>query len=169
MRIIPNHDDIGISRWDDDDFEPSRHERMHEDEKLCKWNLGRVVSTVPLQIRSSLICKGSGLFAAAAIPAGREIYHVVPIMDAISADNSSFCSYCLKDTQEVLGGPSKANEEAKACSSCRAARFCSKVRLSTHLDSRKQELTSSVTRNARDRHGLSTIKTNARYSRRRQI
>jgi SET and MYND domain-containing protein len=134
MRIIPNSDDIGVSQWDDDDFKPSQRETMHEDEKLCKWNLGRVVSTVPLEIRSSFVCNGSGLFAGAAIPAGREIYHAVPILDAVSADNSSFCSYCLKDTQEVLGGPSKANEEAKACSNCKAARFCSKVRLSMPPD-----------------------------------
>lgn len=126
MRILTS-DKIGGGQWHDD-FEPSQRESMHEDDKLCKWNLKRVTSTAPLEIRSSIICKGSGLFAGAAIPAGREIYHVVPIMDAITADNPSVCSYCLKDSQEVLGGPSKTNEEAKACAKCRAARFCSKVR-----------------------------------------
>ncbi|KAH6631325.1 hypothetical protein F5144DRAFT_592358 [Chaetomium tenue] len=116
----------GARPFIDDDLEPSRRECIHDDEKLCKWNLNRLVSSFPLEIRSSTICKGSGLFTSAAIPEGHEIYHVLPTMDNITADNPSFCSYCLKNTQEVLGGPSKANEETKACSRCKVARYCSK-------------------------------------------
>ncbi|KAK3290508.1 uncharacterized protein B0H64DRAFT_332077 [Chaetomium fimeti] len=126
MKYTKNSGDIAVSHWDDDDFKPSQREALHEDQKLCKWNLDRIVSTVPLKIQSSGICNGSGLFAGADIPAGREIYHVAPIMHTLSAGNPSFCSHCLKDTQEVLGGPSKDNEETKACANCKVARFCSK-------------------------------------------
>ncbi|KAK4155397.1 hypothetical protein C8A00DRAFT_42028 [Chaetomidium leptoderma] len=111
---------------DDEDFTPSPREALHLNAQLSQYNLGRVVSAVPLEIRSSDICDGSGLFVSAEIDAGREIYHVHPLTGAIYANNKSFCHHCCEDTQDVLGGPSKAALQTKACTGCRAARFCSK-------------------------------------------
>ncbi len=116
-----------IENIDDDDFEPSARDPLHEHQDLCKACLDHVADAAPLQIRQSTISTGSGLFAAAEIEAGRHIYNVYPMMKALDAGNDSFCHYCFEDTQEVLGGTPKAKTTTKACTGCKVARFCSKV------------------------------------------
>ena len=127
MATTENDAGNAADHWADDDFTPSPRVALHENQELCKHNLEAVVRCVPLEIRASNICMGSGLFMAAEVAAGREIYHITPTMHVLDAGNSSICSHCLIDTQEVMGGPTKANLETKACASCRVARFCSKV------------------------------------------
>lgn len=112
----------------DNEFKPSPREAFHTDPLLCESILRKVVSTVPLAIRSSKISMGSGLFAAEAVEPGREIYQSDPLMAAVdSAVNETVCHYCLKDTNYFAwAGPS--GPPARACSACKVARFCSKVR-----------------------------------------
>src|SRR4051812_34364399 len=69
----------------DDDYKPPPHEAFHTNVKLCDEMLATVKASVPLKIRSSGISMGSGLFVAADIDAGREIYHSKPLMTAIKA------------------------------------------------------------------------------------
>jgi SET and MYND domain-containing protein len=111
----------------DDDFKPSPREAFHTDPQLCGDMLRKVVSTVPLKIRSSQISMGSGLFTAAAVEEGREIYQSTPLMTAVDAGNETFCHYCLKDTGDAAWTTTPISP-AKACMGCKVARFCSKVR-----------------------------------------
>jgi SET and MYND domain-containing protein len=147
---------------DDDDFQPLPRDALHMNADLCKANLKRIVSSVPLKIWSSAISTGSGLFAGAEVDKGCEIYHVYPTMAAVDAGNQSFCHNCLKNTDHALGGGQKGEMETKACSACRVARFCSKVCWQT-LPRMKRMLTRS--RNARRRPGTSSTRTSARSSR----
>ena len=116
-----------IENIDDDDFEPSPRDPLHQHQDLCKLSLENLAPAAPLQIRPSTISTGSGLFTAADIEPGRDIYHVYPMMKALDAGNDSFCHYCFEDTQELLGGTPKAKTQTKACGGCKVARFCSKV------------------------------------------
>jgi hypothetical protein len=124
---LPSGKSNGAARDDVEDFQPSAREALHTDPELCRKTLDRVTSSVPLAIRFSNISMGSGLFVTADIDAGQEIYHVDPMMEAVDAGNDSYCHYCLEDTQDALGGESKATSQAKACTACKVARFCSKV------------------------------------------
>lgn len=112
---------------DDDDFTPSPRDPLHAHPDLCKANLERLVTDIPLEIRASNISSGSGLFPGADIEAGREIYNVYPAMKVLEANNDSFCHYCFEDSQPVLGGASKPKQPTKACTGCNVARFCHKV------------------------------------------
>jgi hypothetical protein len=127
MATPENDPGNAADHWDDNDFTPSPRVALHENQKLCKKNLESIVWCVPVEIRASNICMGSGLFVGEGISAGREIYHVTPTMHVLDATNASICFYCLVDTQEVMGGANKANQKTMACASCRVARFCSKV------------------------------------------
>jgi SET and MYND domain-containing protein len=149
---------------DDDDFTPSPRDALHTNADLCKANLKRIVSSVPLKIWSSAISTGSGLFAGAEVDKGHEIYHVYPTMAAIDAGNQSFCHNCLKNTHHTLGGEQKDELKTKACSACRVVRFCSKVRWQL-MPRMKRMLTRPS--NARRRPGVFSTRTSARSSRSR--
>jgi hypothetical protein len=112
---------------DDDDFTPSPRDFLHTHPDLCKYNLDRLKTDVPLEIRASNISPGSGLFAGAKIEAGREIYNVFPITKVLNANNESFCHNCFEDSQPMLGGASKPKPPTRACTGCNVARFCGKV------------------------------------------
>lgn len=110
-----------------DEFESSTREALHDNQELCKLNLERVVSAVPLSVRPSKIHNmGSGLFVDSDIGASREIYHVVPMMHALKSDNNNYCHHCLKDTRGMLGRPPQTIK-AMPCARCKVARYCSKV------------------------------------------
>src|SRR5689334_876971 len=64
----------------DDDYKPPPRDAFHTNVKLCDEMLATVKASVPLKIRSSGISMGSGLFVAANIDAGHEIYHSKPLM-----------------------------------------------------------------------------------------
>ncbi|KAK4098124.1 hypothetical protein N658DRAFT_477635 [Parathielavia hyrcaniae] len=107
------------------DFTPSTSNALHTEPVLCAKILDTVQSSVPLGIRSSDISMGSGLFAAADVDAGQEIYHFETKMKALNGGHDSICHYCFEDTQDGLGKEFKPESQAKACTGCRAARFCS--------------------------------------------
>ncbi|KAL2166246.1 hypothetical protein VTG60DRAFT_3086 [Thermothelomyces hinnuleus] len=110
----------------ENEFKPSTREALHDNQELCKLNLERVVSAVPLEIRPSKIHNvGSGLFVGSEIGAGREIYHVVPMMHAVKPGNDNYCHHCLKDTGDMLGRPPQTIK-AMPCARCKIARYCSK-------------------------------------------
>ncbi|KAJ4286905.1 hypothetical protein N0V88_007849 [Collariella sp. IMI 366227] len=112
----------------DDDYKPSPREPLHTDPQLCKGIISAVVSAFPLEIRTSDVANGSGVFAAANIEAGCEIYHSKDtILAAIDFGNPTFCHSCLQDTSNLFGNPTKTESPAKACTGCKVARFCSKV------------------------------------------
>ncbi|SPQ24006.1 16ce20a4-d59a-4ef4-9f5d-28d34fe9a566 [Thermothielavioides terrestris] len=125
---MPPTNDPRANGINDDDYVPAPHAGFHEDERLCKEMVARVASPFPLEIRPSSLCVGSGLFAAAEIDAGREIYHAVPDLAAVDPSNESFCDWCFEDTKLGVSNASspKAGENVKLCSACKAARFCSK-------------------------------------------
>ncbi|AEO67295.1 uncharacterized protein THITE_2144701 [Thermothielavioides terrestris NRRL 8126] len=127
---MPPTNDARANDINDDDYVPAPHAGFHEDERLCKEMVARVASPFPLEIRPSSLCVGSGLFAAAGIDAGREIYHAVPDLAAVDPGNESFCDWCFEDTKLGVSNASspKAGENVKLCSACKAARFCSKGR-----------------------------------------
>jgi SET and MYND domain-containing protein len=116
----------------DDDYTPPR-DAFHTNPQLCKELIARLGSSVPLEIRSSSICTGSGLFAASAneIEAGREIYSVTLQLAAIDADETSFCHWCFTDAKAGFSRPSDSEDHGdgtvKTCTGCKTARFCSKV------------------------------------------
>ncbi|KAK0620876.1 hypothetical protein B0T14DRAFT_481979 [Immersiella caudata] len=119
----------------DDDFTPPPREAFHAHPKLCHEMLRTVTTTLPLQIRSSTISMGSGLFlstSASLLPAGREIYRSVPLLTAIDpSSNPNICHYCLSSgPTDAFGSTStksgNADNHTKACSACHTARFCSK-------------------------------------------
>lgn len=122
---VAEHDAGDPTHDDKDDFTPSPREAFHTDPQLCKDILRTAVSTFPLEIRPSQIAAGgSGLFATVPIDAGREIYRSTPVMAAVDAGHKSVCHHCLRDARD---GPGSA-QEAKACTGCKVAHFCSKVR-----------------------------------------
>ncbi|KAK0621779.1 hypothetical protein B0T17DRAFT_462455, partial [Bombardia bombarda] len=116
----------------DDDFTPPPRDPLHSNPQLCRDLLSTIKSAVPLAIRSSKISPGSGLFVEKEIEASREIYRSFPLMACVDTavnNNHTVCHYCLRDTKEPLSGGDKVDgvyEEAKACSACKVARFCSK-------------------------------------------
>lgn len=116
---------------DDSDFTPSPREAFHTDPKLCEDMLRTIKSTVPLEIRASKISDGSGLFAAQAIEAGREIYQSTPLMAAINPQQQNLCHNCLgyaRDGNESPPQLSDSSDDVTVCGGCKVARFCSKVR-----------------------------------------
>ncbi|AEO58286.1 hypothetical protein MYCTH_33039, partial [Thermothelomyces thermophilus ATCC 42464] len=118
----------------ENEFKPSRREALHDNSELCKLNLERVVSAVSLEIRPSKIHNmGSGLFVSSEIGAGREIYHVLPMMHAVKPGNDNYCHHCLKDTGDMLGRPPQT-VKAMPCARCKIARYCSKDVIGYALD-----------------------------------
>jgi len=116
---------------DNDDFKPTPREAFYTEPQLCGYMLRKINSLVPLEIKSSLISMGSGLFTTQDIEEGREIYHSTPFMTAVDYDRSlnNLCYHCLKETQYVPGAKSGIFQEqkCKTCSGCWAIKFCSKV------------------------------------------
>jgi hypothetical protein len=167
---MPPTNDARANDINDDDYVPAPHAGFHEDERLCKEMVARVASPFPLEIRPSSLCVGSGLFAAAGIDAGREIYHAVPDLAAVDPGNESFCDWCFEDTKLGVSNASspKAGENVKLCSACKAARFCSKVCWQIIITVRDKPRSSRLTprhRIARRWPGALTIRTSARCSR----
>mgnify|MGYP001387991430 CR=1 FL=1 len=116
---------------DNDDFKPSPREAFHTEPQLCDYMLRKIHSSVPLMIKSSLISMGSGLFTTQDIEEGQEIYRSIPFMTAVDYDRNldNLCYHCLKETEYVPGANLGMFQEqkCKACSGCRAIKFCSKV------------------------------------------
>ncbi|KAK4163361.1 hypothetical protein QBC43DRAFT_355110 [Cladorrhinum sp. PSN259] len=122
---------------DDDDFTPTPRSAFHTDPVLCQSILSSATvtaSSAKLEIKSSLISMGSGLFVSdktdkghyneRGIPAGREIYRSKPVMWALDHEGKyhaggggGFCDEC---------GQGEGGATVKACSGCLVAGFCGK-------------------------------------------
>jgi len=125
---------MGVN-WDDVYGKDAKFEvrHMHSEKGLCKTNIDRVASPFPLLIRGietdGADC--SGLFTEAVIEPGRDIYRVCPMMAVPDRSADFFCHYCLESSQDF----GRKKTPPKACTGCKAARFCSKVSSPTSLDS----------------------------------
>lgn len=110
---------------------------IHGQPALCEHILRSVSSsTVPLQIRPSLITNaGSGLFVLKDVPAGSEIFRSDPLLVVCDSGNKEICDYCLLNKNSSVHPDGRffdAGERDKieilACTRCKCAQYCSKVR-----------------------------------------
>ncbi|KAK4227007.1 hypothetical protein QBC38DRAFT_391919 [Podospora fimiseda] len=107
---------------ENDDFTPTAREAFHTDPSLCQsiLSIPTVITSVPLQIKSSRISLGSGLFlssSSSSIESGREIFRSKPFMWAPDRFFSpNICEACGEEDEETT----------RACSGCQVAKFCGK-------------------------------------------
>lgn len=103
--------------------------------KLSACLGGRVASTAPLQIQLSRIAGAKhGLFTAAAISEGEEIFTSQPLISCVDDGKQSVvCDYCFSYAQTAID-PSghfrqtwEGTEPFKKCGRCHVCYYCSKV------------------------------------------
>lgn len=117
----------------------SQRKPIHEQPKLCDHILGRVSkSEVSLRLGPSPIPNaGSGLFAVNDIPAGTEIFRTNPLIMVAESAHTGTCDFCFVNRGSSVSREGRfyssihdnVRPEITRCSSCRVARYCSKVRL----------------------------------------
>jgi hypothetical protein len=106
---------------------------LHTNPELCSYALGVLNSSVPLEIRASSVCDGSGLFLSevSGIDANCEIYRTPLSLAAIDPGVKTVCHGCLREEEELFPDVSNPGTKLKACGACKATYYCSKVRSET--------------------------------------
>ncbi|KAL1841102.1 hypothetical protein VTJ49DRAFT_7433 [Mycothermus thermophilus] len=120
-----------------------QNEPLHTQPVLCKYALESLTSSVPLEIRASGICNGSGLFLAktSGLDEGCEIYRAPLSLAVVEPHVTDVCHGCFREEEELFEEAKKKNPNAtptklRICGGCKVASYCSKLKTALeHLES----------------------------------